>query len=95
MPLMMPNNSEMLFSAMYIFKILRRGVFPVDINNANVSYKAISYFRVFLHTTIVTNHLEKITHFEKCVKFGSSFTHFEKFQTALKSPMLTHFEKKM
>ena len=50
----MPNNLEMLFSEMYILKIPRRwegwGVFPVDINNANVSYKAISYFRVFFYT---------------------------------------------
>ena len=28
------------------------GGFPVDINNANVSYKAIFYFRVVLQTTI-------------------------------------------
>ena len=43
----MPNNLEMLFSEMYILKIPRGGGFPVDINNTNVSYKAISYFRGF------------------------------------------------
>ena len=32
--------------------------------------------------------------FSKCVKFGTSLTHFEKFQIALKCSMLTHFEKK-
>ena len=50
----MPNNLEMWFSEMFILKIPRRwgeGVM-VDINNANISYEAISYFRVFLHTTI-------------------------------------------
>ena len=31
----------------------------------------------------------------KWVKFGTSFTHFEIFQTALKCSMFTHFENKM
>ena len=31
--------------------------------------------------------------FSKYVKFGTSLTHFEKIQTPLKWPILTHFEK--
>ena len=32
--------------------------------------------------------------FSNCVKFRASLTHLKNFQAALKSPILTHFEKK-
>ena len=33
--------------------------------------------------------------FQSVLNIGTSFTHFEKFQIALKCSMLTHFENKM
>ena len=38
-------------------------------------------------------HLEKF--FQSALNFGTSFTHFEKFQIALKCKMLTNFKNKM
>ena len=51
--------------------------------------------RFTLVDTIVTTHFEKITHFSKCVKFGTSLTHFEKkISKCVKfGTSFTHFEK--
>ena len=59
-------------------------------------FEKITHFEIFLQSALNLGPAQRTLNFffSKCVKFGTSLTHFEKIQIALKYSMLTHFEKK-